>query len=57
MEIVSIPFSLKLSCQVHKSSGLVESILVNGLIEASDELKITFLCKLPPSISVEVVYS
>ena len=41
--IVSTPFSLNLSCQVHKSSGFIESILVQGLIEAFEELKMTFL--------------
>ena len=35
----------------------MESILVQGLIGAFEELKITFLCKLPPSTSVEVVNS
>ena len=54
---MSTPLSRNLSCHVHKSSGLIESILVQGLIEAFDELKITFLCKLPPSTLVEVVNS
>ena len=54
---MSTPFSLSLSCHVQRSSGLIESILVHGLIEAFDDSNITFLCKLPPSISVEVVNS
>ena len=57
MATESTPFALKLSCQVHKSSGFIESILVHGLIGPFDELKITFLCKFPPSTSDYVVYS
>ena len=41
MDTVSIPFSLNPSCQVHKSSGLIESILVQGRMGAFDELNIT----------------
>ena len=57
MDIVSIPLSLSASCHVQRSSGFNESILVHGLIEALEELKITFLCKFPPSTLVEVVNS
>ena len=45
----STPLSLKASIQVQRSSGLRESILVHGLIGALEELKMTFLCKFPPS--------
>ncbi len=45
----STPLSLKASIQVQRSSGLRESILVHGLMGALEELKMTFLCKFPPS--------
>ena len=55
--IESTPLSRKSSIHAHKSSGLSESILVKGLRGLLDPSKITFLCRLPPSVSVEVVYS
>ena len=53
----SSPLALNLSIQAHKSIGFKESSLDHGLIGASEDSKITFLCKLPPSTSVPEVNS